>query len=48
MSSINGNGRGNLLISYLFKSKNPIGQVDEELQLKIEIAKLLGAKGYKL
>lgn len=47
MSIEDGNGKGNLLISYLFKSYNPFRQVDEEQELKKEIAKLLSSKGYK-
>lgn len=34
MSSIDGNGKGTLLISYLFKSNNPFRQIEEEKQLK--------------
>lgn len=47
MSSINGNGKGNLLITYIFKSNDSFRQVDEEVELKNEIAKLLSSKGYK-
>lgn len=47
MSSMNGNGKGNLLISYLFKSDDVIEHIDEEYMLKNEIAKLLSEKGYK-
>ena len=41
MSSIDGNGKGNLLISYLFKSKNVVKQVEEEAALKVLISNLL-------
>lgn len=47
MSSINGDGKGNLLISYLFKSNKPIEQVREEMELKELIYSLLKVKGYK-
>lgn len=47
MSSVNGDGKGNLLISYLFKSDDAIEHIDEESMLKNEIAKLLSEKGYK-
>lgn len=47
MSIIDGNGKGNLLISYLFKNNDFEKQVDEELELKREITKLLSSKGYK-
>lgn len=47
LSSVDGNGKGNLLISYLFKSDNFKCQIDEENQLKKEIAQLMTTKGYK-
>lgn len=47
MSSVNGSGKGNLLISYLFKNNDAIAQIDEEMELKNEIAQLLHSKGYK-
>lgn len=47
MSSINGDGKGNLLISYLFKSNDEVEHIEEEIMLKNEIAKLLSEKGYK-
>jgi hypothetical protein len=47
MSSINGDGKGNLLITYLFKSDRLIKQVEEEAELKVLIADLLHRKGYK-
>jgi hypothetical protein len=47
MSSLNGDGKGNLLISYLFKSDKIIQQVEEEAELKVLISNLLNTKGYK-
>lgn len=47
MSITNSNGKGNLLISYLFHNKDFIKQIDEEQELKNEIAELLNSKGYK-
>lgn len=47
MSIANNNGKGNLLISYIFNSKDFEEQVREELALKNEIANLLSRKGYK-
>lgn len=47
MSSIDGNGKGNLLISYLFKSESVVKQVEEEAELKVLIGNLLSTKGYK-
>ena len=47
MSIVNGNCKGNLLISYIFKSDNFEKQIDEEKELKNEIANLLNTKGYK-
>ena len=47
MSSINGDRKGNLLITYLFKSDRLIKQVEEEAELKVLIANLLHHKGYK-
>lgn len=47
MSSINGDGKGNLLITYIFKSNNVLKQIDEESELKALIEKLLVSKGYK-
>lgn len=47
MSLVNGNGKGNLLISYLFKSEDVIGQIKEEKALKNELIKLMSSKGYK-
>lgn len=47
MSVVNRDGKGNLLISYLFQGNNPAKQIDEEKELKNEIAKLLSSKGYK-
>lgn len=47
MSSTNRKGKGNLLITYLFKSSDVIEQIHEEMELKNEIAKLLSSKGYK-
>lgn len=47
MSSVNGDGKGNLLISYIFKNKDEIKQIEEEATLKREIARLLSEKGYK-
>lgn len=47
MSIINNDGKGNLLVSYIFKSNNFEEQVKEELSLKNEIAALLSKKGYK-
>lgn len=44
MSISNGNGTGNLLITYIFKSDNFEEQVKEELHLKNEIANLLSKK----
>lgn len=47
MSIITGDGSGNLLISYKFKSKEMSIQVNEEIDLKNMIASLLKDKGYK-
>jgi len=52
MSITNSNGKGisiigNLLISYKFKSDNFDKQINEEKELKKELANLLNAKGYK-
>lgn len=47
MSATNGDGRGNLLISYSFKNDNLIKQVGEEAEIKTLIASLLKNKGYK-
>ena len=47
MSIKNKNGKGNLLISYLFKSSDFISQIDEESKIKNGIASLLASKGYK-
>ena len=47
MSSINGNGKGNLLISYLFKKDNVLEQISEEAEIKVLIQHLLSSKGYK-
>lgn len=47
MSIKNENGKGNLLISYLFKESDFINQIEEENQLKRDIAELLYNKGYK-
>lgn len=47
LSSVNRNGKGNLLISYLFKSEDIIDQIREERALKNELVKLMSSKGYK-
>ena len=47
MSSTNGNGKGNLLISYLFKNDNVVKQIEEEAEIKVLIQQLLSSKGYK-
>lgn len=47
MGSTDGSGKGNLLITYIFKSDNALLQVLEESELKYEIAKILSEKGYK-
>ena len=47
MSSTNGNGKGNLLISYLFKKDNVLEQINEEAEIKALIRQLLSSKGYK-
>ena len=47
MSSTNGDGKGNLLISYIFKSDNIVNQVAEESELKVLISQLLISRGYK-
>lgn len=47
LSSVDGNGKGNLLISYLFKNNSFQGQIEEEKVLKVEIQKLMDSKGYK-
>ncbi len=47
MSAINGNGKGNLLISYLFKNTKVTKQVEEESELKVLISNLLSTKGYR-
>ena len=47
MSSTNGDGKGNLLISYLFKNDNVVKQIEEEAEIKVLIQQLLSSKGYK-
>ncbi|MCZ2396091.1 MAG: hypothetical protein LC100_06055 [Chitinophagales bacterium] len=47
VSSTNGNGKGNLLISYLFKKDNVLEQINEEAEIKVLIQHLLSSKGYK-
>ena len=47
MSSTNGDGKGNLLISYLFKNDNVVKQIEEEAEIKALIQQLLLSKGYK-
>ena len=47
MSSTNGDGKGNLLISYLFKNDNVLEQINEEAEIKALIRQLLSSKGYK-
>ena len=51
MSSTNGDGKGNLLISYLFKNDNVLEQINEEAEIKALIKaliqQLLSSKGYK-
>ena len=47
VSSTNGNGKGNLLISYLFKKDNVLEQINEEAEIKALIQQLLSSKGYK-
>lgn len=47
MSVIDGNGKGNLLISYIFNSDDFVEQIKEESELKKEISKVLSEKGYK-
>ena len=47
MSSTNGNGKGILLISYLFKKDNVLEQINEEAEIKALIQQLLSSKGYK-
>lgn len=47
MSSTNGDGKGHLLISYLFKNDNVLEQINEEAEIKALIQKLLSSKGYK-
>ena len=47
MSSTNGDGKGNLLISYLFKNDNTLEQINEEAEIKALIQQLLSSKGYK-
>ena len=47
MSSTNGDGKGNLLISYLFKKDNVLEQINEEAEIKALIQQLLSSKGYK-
>lgn len=47
MSSTNGNGVGNLIITYKFKREGVVKQVAEEAELKTLIANLLRQKGYK-
>ena len=46
MSSTNGDGKGNLLISYLFKNDNVLEQINEEAEIKALIQQLLSSKGY--
>ena len=41
VSSTNGNGKGNLLISYLFKNDNVVKQIEEEAEIKALIQQLL-------
>ena len=48
VSSTNGNGKGNLLISYLFKNDNVLEQINEEAEIKALIRQLLSSKGYKI
>jgi hypothetical protein len=48
MSSINGNGKANLLISYLFpENTNTVEQIDLENTLKKEISEVLNKHGLK-
>lgn len=47
MSVVDGNGKGHLLISYLFQGKELDEQINEENNLKKDIASLLKEKGYK-
>lgn len=47
MSSTNGNGKSNLLISYLLKGKTTCEQIDEEQKLKNELAQFMTDRGYK-
>lgn len=47
MSSTNNNGKGNILITYLFKGDSVVKQVQEEAELKVLIEELLASKRYK-
>lgn len=47
MSSVDDKNVGNLLITYKFKSTNPIDKVEEERKLKHKISKLLACEGYQ-
>ena len=47
MSVENGNGKGNLAISYLFPEKEIKKQVELEQKLKNEIAEVLSRNGIK-
>lgn len=48
MSSTNGNGKANLLISYLFpENTNTIEQINLENILKKEISEILNSHGLK-
>jgi hypothetical protein len=47
MSSIDGSGRGNLLVSYIFKGDGVTDQIKEELALKQAIGQVLFDRGYK-
>lgn len=47
MSAINGDGKGNLLITYLFQNNKITKQIEEEAELKVLISNLLSTKRYK-
>ena len=47
MSSTDRNGKGNLLISYIFKGKSPYEQIHEEQKLKNELSQFMVERGYQ-
>ncbi len=47
MSSVSGNGVGNLLITYKFQSEGVKNQIQEEIEVKRHIAEILSERGYR-